>query len=123
MATNPSDIISKNTRIRGEVSGSDPLVVQGTVEGEIHLANLLLIAADGRVDATVRAQSVSVEGSMKGSIEAEEQVTLRSGSTIAGDIRAPRVVIEGDAHFNGNLLMDVELPEGLSPAASTTTTR
>jgi cytoskeletal protein CcmA (bactofilin family) len=113
MAANPSDTIGKSTKIRGEVTGKDALTIQGVVEGEIRLTNLLTVAPEGVVDATVHATAVSVEGRLQGSIEAEQQVVLRAGCEVRGEVRAPQVVIEGDARFDGTLLMNVELPDGL----------
>lgn len=113
MAENPSDIIGKNTTVRGEVTGSDPLVVNGRVEGEIRLDSELLVAAGGAVDAAVTASTVRVEGALRGTVAALERITLRPGADVEGELRAPQVVIEADARFNGTLLMDVELPAEL----------
>lgn len=113
MAANPSDIIGKNTTIRGEVTGSDPLLVNGRIEGEIRLDAELFIAAGAAVDAAVTASTVRVEGNLRGTVTAVERITLRPGCEVEGELRAPQVVIEADARFNGTLLMDIELPDEL----------
>lgn len=113
MAENPSDIIGKNTTVRGEVTGSDPMVVNGRLEGEIRLDSELLVSAGGAVDAAVTASSVRVEGSLRGTVAALDRITLRPGCDVEGELRAPHIVIEADARFNGTLLMDIELPAEL----------
>ncbi|GMV40162.1 MAG: hypothetical protein AMXMBFR64_18780 [Myxococcales bacterium] len=117
MAANPSDIIGKNTTVRGEISGSDPLLVNGRVEGQIRLDSELLVAPGGAVDATVTASQVRVEGNLRGSVAAIERITLRPGCEVEGELRAPQIVIEADARFNGTLHMDIELPADLLGAA------
>lgn len=106
MASNAPDTIGPQTQIAGTVSGSDPLHVEGTIEGSIHLDNVLTVASGGHVKAEVVAREVVVEGHVEGKITAHDRVVLRKNSQADGDIITPRIVVEDGSVFNGNLYMN-----------------
>jgi cytoskeletal protein CcmA (bactofilin family) len=109
----PSGVIGQGISIRGNVSGSGDLVVEGRVEGTISLRDRLTIEATGQVVADVEANEVHINGEMSGNIVAGERVFITANAKVLSDIRAPRVVIEDGARFKGSVEMDVKLPEGV----------
>ena len=117
--------IGPTIRIRGDLSGDEDLLVQGTVEGTIDLPkNLVIIGQDGQVNAIVNARTVEVEGKVEGDLRANEQVVLRRSGQVRGNITAPRVTIEDGCRFKGSIDMDVEAGAGakvsdLKPAGVT----
>ncbi len=115
MASEFADVIGSGTTIRGDVSGQEPLLIRGTVEGTIDLANHLHVGSEGRVVANVKVQALTVEGSLEGTVLATERITLCAGATVRGDLETPRLVIEDEASFTGRILMSVKLPDGLRP--------
>ena len=106
MANNAPDTIGPETHLKGTVSGSEPLHVEGEIEGTIELENVLTVAPSGRVKANVIAREVVVEGRVEGKIQARERVVLRKDSVADGDITTPRIVVEDGSTFNGNLYMN-----------------
>jgi cytoskeletal protein CcmA (bactofilin family) len=108
-------VIGKGIEIKGTLSGAGDLVVEGRVEGEISLKNMLTIEESGEVRADVEVVSILVNGRMSGNIEASDKVQVSSTARVVGDIKAPRVVLEDGARFKGSIEMDVKLPEGLAP--------
>ena len=111
----PTGVIAKGIEIKGTLSGAGDLVVEGRVEGEIDLKNMLTIEESGEVRADVEVESILVHGRMSGNIEASDKVQVSSTALVVGDIKAPRVVLEDGARFKGSIEMDVKLPEGLAP--------
>lgn len=109
----PAGIIGQGISVRGNVSGSGDLVVEGRVEGQISLKDRLTIEPSGVVVADVEAGEVTVNGEMSGNIVATERVYITSSAKVLSDIRAPRVVIEDGARFKGSIEMDVTLPPGV----------
>ena len=70
--------IGKSVNIKGEVSGSEDIYVDGQVEGSIQLAgNSLTVGPHGRVRANVTARNVTVGGTVDGNIQANERTELR----------------------------------------------
>ena len=94
--------IGKSVVIKGELSGSEDLYVDGKVEGIIQLQdNNLVIGPNGYVHAEVNAKGVAVQGKLEGNIRASERVELQKSAVIVGDIVTQRIAIEEGAYFNG----------------------
>jgi cytoskeletal protein CcmA (bactofilin family) len=106
-------VIGKGIQIRGNLSGGEDLVVEGTIEGHISMKNHLTVSESGTITADISTNSLEVHGRVSGQIEASEMVSLSAAANVVADIRAPRVVIEDGARFKGRIEMDVELPRDL----------
>jgi cytoskeletal protein CcmA (bactofilin family) len=110
-----SAVIGKSVQIRGEVKGSEDLVVDGQVEGTITLAeSRLTVGPHANVIANVSARDVILLGRLQGNIQATGRVELRQGCDLVGDISAGRLSIEENAHFRGK----VDLVEVAGTAAA-----
>jgi len=113
--------IGKSVQIRGEVKGSEDLLVDGLVEGTITLTeSRLTIGANATVKANVSARDVVVLGKLNGDVSATGRVELRSGSHVSGDLRAGRLSIEENAVFSGkvDLVQSSGSTEKLAASAS-----
>ncbi len=113
--------IGKSLQVRGEVRGSEDLIVDGFVEGTITLSgSRLTIGANAKVHANVAARDVIILGVLNGNIAATGRVELRSGATLTGDIQASRLSIEENAGFSGkvDLVQSTAAPANAGQAAS-----
>ena len=98
--------IGKSVIIKGELSGSEDLTIEGQVEGKIELRqNILTIGPNGKIKAQVFAKAVVVQGEVQGNITATERVDIRDNGSVDGDLSAPRVAIADGAHFRGSIDM------------------
>ena len=98
--------IGKSVVIKGELSGSEDLTIEGHVEGKIELKDhVLTIGPNGRIKAQVFAKTVIVLGEVNGNVSASEKVDIRDGGSVDGDIVSPRVAIAEGAHFRGSVDM------------------
>jgi cytoskeletal protein CcmA (bactofilin family) len=95
-------VIGAKTRLKGEITGEEDVVVEGFVEGTIRISRDLRVARGGTVKATVSAQSVLVAGELIGDCQAAKRVEIEATGKLSGNIRAPRVVIVEGASFRGN---------------------
>lgn len=96
--------IGKSVMIKGELSGSEDLYLDGEVEGSIELHDHnLTIGPNGRVKANINAKEVVVHGKVDGSISGSERVELRKSGVLIGDIVTQRIVIEDGAYFKGGI--------------------
>ena len=87
--------IGKSVVVKGELSGSEDLYVDGNVEGSIELRNhSLIVGPNGTIKATVTAKSVVVQGKVNGAISASERVELRKSAVVNGDVSTHRIAIE-----------------------------
>jgi len=98
--------IGKSVVIKGELSGSEDLTIEGHVEGRIDLKdNILTIGPNGKIKAEVFAKSVVVLGEVTGNVTASEKVDIRDNGSVNGDIASPPVAIAEGAHFRGSVDM------------------
>jgi cytoskeletal protein CcmA (bactofilin family) len=96
--------IGKSVVIKGELSGSEDLYIDGQVEGKIELqGNSLTVGPNGQVRANVNAKSVVVQGKVDGSIRATDRTELGKTAVITGDIATQRISIEDGAYFKGKV--------------------
>jgi cytoskeletal protein CcmA (bactofilin family) len=105
--------IGKSVVIKGELSGSEDLTIEGQVEGKIELRqNVLTIGPNGRIKAQVFAKSVVILGEVTGNVTASDKVDIRDNGSVDGDIASPRVAIAEGAHFRGSIDMQRSATKG-----------
>jgi cytoskeletal protein CcmA (bactofilin family) len=104
--------IGKSVEIRGEVKGSEDLMIEGRVEGTVTLTDSkLTIGPTARVDADVAARDVVILGVLNGNVTAAVRVELRKGGNLTGNIRAARLSIEEGALLSGKVeLTQTDVP-------------
>ena len=96
--------LGRSVFIRGELSGSEDIYVDGQLEGSIQLsANSLTIGPNGRLRANVTAKNVIVGGVLDGNITAGERTEMRKTAVVNGDVQTRRIAIEEGAYFKGKL--------------------
>jgi cytoskeletal protein CcmA (bactofilin family) len=108
--------IGKSVIIKGELSGSEDLTIEGQVEGKIELNNnILTIGTNAKIKAQVFAKTVVVLGEVTGNITASEKVDIRDNGSVDGDITSPKVAIAEGAHFRGA----IDMNRGTAPTTTT----
>ena len=108
MHDNSQTVIGKSVTIKGEIQGSEPLVIEGTVEGKVQIDTSVMIRDSGLVKADLDAGTLNVAGGVIGNISVKEKVEIVNGGYVVGDIRAPRVVINDGASVKGHIEMEVD---------------
>ena len=103
--------IGKTIVIRGDVKGSEDLILEGRVEGTVILTeSRLTIGPNASVAAELTAKDILIMGQVQGNLIASGRVELRAGCQVEGDVRALRLAIEDNAAFRGK----VDLTQGAS---------
>jgi cytoskeletal protein CcmA (bactofilin family) len=97
--------LGANLTIDGTVTGSEPVLIEGTVRGKINLTGDLRIGTKARVEATVHAKNVTIEGRLNGDVSADDRVELIASATVDGNIKAPKIVVAEGARFRGSVDM------------------
>ena len=95
-------VIGAKTTVKGEITGDEDVLVEGSVEGQVRISRDLRVAASGSVRATIEAQSVIVSGEVLGDCTAAVRVDIQATGRLTGNIRAPKIVIAEGAVFRGN---------------------
>ena len=99
-----SACISQGIRIKGEITGSEDLFVDGPVEGKINLTNgSLTVGPNGAVKADVTAREVIVRGRIEGKTIGRDRVQLWSTGHVTGEVQTQRLAIEDGAFLRGKV--------------------
>jgi len=104
VSTGEQATIGKGLFIKGEITGSESLYIDGKIEGTINLpGNRLTIGKNGQVNAAVNAREIVVLGKVKGNVSATDRVDIRAEGSLTGDVSAARISIEDGAFFKGGI--------------------
>jgi len=102
-------LLTSSLTIKGEISGSEDLYVDGEVHGKIQIhEGKVTVGPHGRVSADIEAREVLVHGKVQGSIHGRERVEIAATGDVQGDVTARRLVIEEGASVRGSI--EVERP-------------
>ncbi len=102
--TSDQATIGKSLVIKGEVTGSESLYIDGRVEGSINLSgNRVTVGRNGIVAANINAREIVVLGKVRGNLTASDRVDIRSDGSLTGDVVAARISIEDGAFFKGGI--------------------
>lgn len=109
--------IGKGLFVKGEITGSESLFIDGKVDGSINLpGNRVTVGRNGQVSANVIAREVVILGKIRGNVTASDRVDIRAEGSLAGDVAAARISIEDGAYFKGGI--DIKKPEAAKSAAT-----
>jgi cytoskeletal protein CcmA (bactofilin family) len=124
--------IGRTLVIKGEISGSEALYIDGRIEGKITMPDSrVTIGRNGKVDASIQAREVVVMGKVTGNIECSDRVDIRAEGSVSGDISTVRISVEDGAALKGGIQVRsegkqnqqnqskaAEAPKALTAAAS-----
>jgi cytoskeletal protein CcmA (bactofilin family) len=114
-AAGPATVIGPRTRIKGEITGGDPVDLAGSLEGDSRITGLYRVRDGARVMGDVTATNIVVDGEVSGRVLIAEKVEVGAGARVRANVRARVVAIAEGAFFDGQVHM-----EGRSgPAAPT----
>ncbi len=96
--------IGKMLKFVGQITASEPLYIDGNIEGTINLpGHRVTVGLNGHVNATISAAEIVVLGTVIGNVSATDRVEIRAEGALTGDISTARIRIEEGALFNGSL--------------------
>ena len=111
--------IGRTLVIKGEISGSEALYIDGRIEGKITMPeSRVTIGRNGKVDASIQAREVVVMGKVNGNIECSDRVDIRAEGSVAGDISTVRISVEDGASLKGGIQVRNEGKQNAQPKAA-----
>ncbi len=118
VATNAEQAsIAKGLFVKGEITGSESLFIDGKIEGSINLpGNRVTVGRNGQVTANVTAREVVILGKIRGNVNATDRVDIRAEGSLAGDVAAARISIEDGAYFKGGI--DIRKADAAKPVTT-----
>ena len=108
--------IGRTLVIKGEITGSESLYVDGHIEGKIIMpASRVTIGRNGRVEASIQAREVVVMGKVTGNVDCSDRVDIRSEGSVTGDISTSRISVEDGAALKGGIQVKSEGKQNHKP--------
>src|SRR5689334_11581534 len=99
--------LGASLHVKGEITGSEDLLVDGSVEGLIQLdERKLIVGATAKLTADIIAREVVVYGSVKGNLRAKDRIEIKKDGSVNGDLTTARIMIEDGAYFKGSIEID-----------------
>jgi cytoskeletal protein CcmA (bactofilin family) len=93
--------------IKGHITGTEDLRIDGKVEGPISLrGHELTVGPTAQLNSEIQAGEVIVYGKVVGNLHARGRVDIKKDGSIVGDISSARISIEDGAHFKGRIEID-----------------
>jgi cytoskeletal protein CcmA (bactofilin family) len=111
-------VLGESVTVRGRITGSGSLVVDGRVEGDIALGGDFTLGANAVATSTIDARDVTLVGTLEGSVRARGDVRIAAGATVRGDVVSGGFVLEEGAAFVGRLDADFTLPAELGNSSA-----
>ena len=99
--------LGSSLHVKGEITGSEDLLIDGSVEGLIQLdERKLTVGATAKLTADIIAREVVVYGTVKGNLRAKDRIEIKKDGSVNGDLTTARIMIEDGAYFKGSIEID-----------------
>jgi len=99
--------LGSSLQVKGDITGTEDLLIDGSVEGLIQLdERKLTVGAAAKVTADINARDVVVYGSVKGNVRATGRIEIKRDGSIIGNLTTAQIMIEDGADFKGSIEID-----------------
>ena len=105
-----ASLIGSGTSLKGDITSSGDLRIDGTLVGNINCTSKIIIGANGVVEGDISGQTADIMGKVTGTIKVKELLQLKSNCQVNGNIHSAKLQIEPAANFNGQCHMIQEQP-------------
>ena len=95
--------IGRSVVIKGEVSGTESLYIDGRIEGTVNFSDhRVTIGRNGSVAANISAREVVILGKVQGNIQCTDRLDIRSEGSLTGDVVTQRISVQDGAILKGS---------------------
>jgi cytoskeletal protein CcmA (bactofilin family) len=99
--------LGSSLRVKGDISGTEDLLIDGAIEGLIQLVGRkLTVGTTAKLTADINARDVVVYGYVKGNVHATGKIEIRKGGSVNGNLTTAQILIEDGADFRGSIEID-----------------
>jgi cytoskeletal protein CcmA (bactofilin family) len=101
--------LGPSLHVKGEITGSEDLHIDGSVEGLVSLEDRkLTVGASAKLTADITAREVVIYGNVKGNLRARDRIEIKKDGSVVGDLSTARIMIEDGAYFKGSIEINRE---------------
>jgi cytoskeletal protein CcmA (bactofilin family) len=104
--------LGASLRVKGTITGTEDLLIDGSVEGLIQLDEWkLTVGTTAKLTADINARDVVVYGSVKGDVRAKGRIEIKKEGSVIGNLTTAQIMIEDGADFKGTIEIDRSMPK------------
>jgi len=99
--------LGASLHVKGDISGTEDLLIDGSVEGRVELdERKLTVGPTAKVTADINARDVVVYGFVKGNVHAKGRIEIKKDGSVIGNLTTAQIMIEDGADFKGSIEID-----------------
>ena len=99
--------LGSSLHVKGDIIGTEDLLIDGSVEGLIQLdERKLTVGKTAKLTADINAHDVVVYGYLKGNVSAKGRIEIRKDGSVIGNLTTAQIMIEDGADFKGSIEID-----------------
>jgi cytoskeletal protein CcmA (bactofilin family) len=102
---NGTTLVSSGTTLKGDISSSSDLRIDGTIIGNVHSSAKIVVGANGVVEGDISGAQADIVGKVSGNVRAKDLLQLRGECIVTGNLYAGKLQVEPTATFNGQCHM------------------
>ena len=106
---NSSNVISKETRIKGDIVAQGNIRIEGSVEGSVTSKSKIVIGESAKITGNLSSAEAEISGKVDGQVVCSDLLFLQKTAVIVGDIITNKMVVENGAIFNGRCQMGADI--------------
>ncbi len=105
---NSSNVISKETQIKGDIVAQGNIRIEGAVEGAVKSKSKIVIGESALIKGNLSSAEAEISGKVDGQVICSDVLYLKKTALVLGDIVTNKLVVENGATFNGRCQMGSE---------------
>ena len=99
--------LGSSLHVKGDITGTEDLLIDGSVEGLIQLdERKLTVGTTAKLTADINARDLVVYGYVEGNVRAKGRIEIKKDGSVIGDLSTARIMIEDGAYFKGSIEID-----------------
>lgn len=103
-----ASLVAKDATWEGKLICTGNVRIEGSLRGEVETTGTLFVAAEARVDGTVRAQNVTLAGEIQGNVRCEGRLEILPGGAARGEVDTGALVVHEGAFIESRFQMRQE---------------
>ncbi|AGA76893.1 Integral membrane protein CcmA involved in cell shape determination [Echinicola vietnamensis DSM 17526] len=98
---NSSNVIAKETSIKGDIITQGNIRIEGKVDGTLSSKTKIVIGESAKLIGNIDTKEAEIAGNVEGEVRCSDILFLKKTAVINGNIFTKKLVIENGAVFNG----------------------
>jgi cytoskeletal protein CcmA (bactofilin family) len=96
--------IGGSIRIKGEIQAQEPLTIDGTIVGSIHVeGHAVTLTESSKVEATIIADTIVASGKVSGAMSAAKRILVQQTAHVDGELSAPALSVQEGAVLHAKI--------------------